>query len=867
MRNKYLTIISLCLISICAVSCTQKEIIDEKISSSLPDDFANFTDNALEGTIRVKLSHEVTELAQLEELFPDLYILEWSRTFPDAGRFEQRTRDAGLHLWYDIKFEKIVTLTKAAEILSQSEEVVKIETIQPLVPTSLPFNDPKLNLQWHYFNDASKNGFVQGADINLFEAWKIETGKSDVIVAVCDQGVLYTHEDLKDAMWINEAEYNGEVGVDDDGNGYIDDIYGYNFCYNTRNNFYGKIYPGEHGTHVAGTIGAINNNGKGLCGIAGGNGEHLGVRLMSCQTIYNNHSSSSAQAIKYAADNGAVIINNSWGYSNRHKDIETSDKEAIDYFNTYAGMDENGNQVGPMAGGLVIFSAGNDAVSDNAYPAQYEGCMAVAAFGPDFKRTSYTNYGEWVDISAPGGASEMPGGMIWSTNADNDSSYVAFQGTSMAAPHVAGVAALVVSKFGGPGFTRERLWDILIDSSNKDLFEYNYGFENKLGAGAVDAEAALLQEGSLAPDRVETIEAEAVANIIKLKWVVPADPESGKPSSFSIYCSKDFYDETVNPIIVETGKHRCGDTLEHRLDSLEFNTEYHIKIFASDSWGNISEPSDEIVVKTMENNPPEIFPMSETPFTIKPFKTDTIFFKLSDMDGHRLSCSIDTLPEGSSYQYNDTSLLVIIDGLKTKSDTYSSVITVSDGYDTTTLSFSFTVLENHAPTVIKTIDNHVFNGKSNTYSLKLSDYFTDEDGESLKYSISSSNTTIFSVTSKDGVFTFTPKNYGYADVTITAKDARGAQTSATFKVLVRDNSQKIDVYPVPFTEALYIRPTTDKKINYSLYGTSGAKVIQKETQSGPFSPEKIDGTSLSAGVYTIVIKIGEEEIVKKVVKE
>lgn len=201
----------------------------------------------------------------------------------------------------------------------------------------------------------------------------------------------------------------GEEGVDDDGNGIVDDIHGANFITHT-----GHIRAEEHGTHVAGIVAATNNNGIGVNGVAGGNGTEKGVRLMICQMmdVYNSIGDA-AGAIKYAADNGAVICQNSWGYRDSGKMPQVT-KEAIDYFIRYAGMDENDEQTGPMAGGLVVFAAGNENTTVS-YPAMYEKVVSVASIAPDYKKAYYSNYGEWVSISAPGGDYNYASGQIYST--------------------------------------------------------------------------------------------------------------------------------------------------------------------------------------------------------------------------------------------------------------------------------------------------------------------------------------------------------------------------------------------------------------------------------------------------------------------
>ena len=149
--------------------------------------------------------------------------------------------------------------------------------------SSLPMNDPLLQDQWHYQNDGTLAYSKKGADINLFKALEITHGSPNVIVAIVDGGIDINHEDLAANIWINTAEKNGTSGKDDDGNGYKDDVYGWNFVDNSA-----TIVPHSHGTHVAGTVAAVNNNGKGVCGVAGGSGHGDGVRLMSCQIFTPN---------------------------------------------------------------------------------------------------------------------------------------------------------------------------------------------------------------------------------------------------------------------------------------------------------------------------------------------------------------------------------------------------------------------------------------------------------------------------------------------------------------------------------------------------------------------------------------------------
>lgn len=515
-------------------------------------------DAAIEGEIIVKVKsgaadetltksgHGFSGNNQIDRVLMDVGSVSFERLFPSCGRFEARTRAEGLDRWFIAKYDETVPAARVASMLSECDGV---EVIEYSIPTStagysrsesapetassavsyssarnipFPFNESlrSQRMQWHYNNTGSVyvNSTVVGADANVYAAWQLCTGNPDVIVAVIDQGVKHDHEDLADNMWVNKGEIP-DNGIDDDGNGYIDDIYGYNFTDNKGALTFSSEYM--HGTHVAGTIAAVNNNGIGVNGIAGGSGKGDGVRIMSCETLGKSESGNSGgglgaqvRAIKYAADNGAVICQNSWGYTagalsknDWTRGSYSALAEAIRYFTKYAGLDENGEQEGPMAGGIVIFAAGNDASNELCYPASDKSVISVASTSWLGTPSYFTNYGKWVSISAPGGDLSLNStyGGVYSTSVaeDGSSAYEGINGTSMACPHVSGACALAVSWYYGAeknkGLTSEMLREALLSSVTPvDPFCEAPYFGN-MGAGSLDTYQLLLAVKSVAP--------------------------------------------------------------------------------------------------------------------------------------------------------------------------------------------------------------------------------------------------------------------------------------------------------------------------------------------------------------------------------
>ena len=595
--SKGVNILIALLTAVSVSSCMTMEVETETPEVTLLPDpdmefesgvmYVKFTDDFI-GLVEDDLSKGalVTKSDDLNIALSSLNIQYMERVFPHAGEFEGRTRREGLHRWYKVTFSDEMPVTKASEEL---DDFYGFEYVEPARKVKIDaFNDLGSYL-W-----GLNNKIYPGADINVQRVWdELTVGDPNVIVSVVDTGIDFEHADLA-ANCLETGHIN-------------------------TNRPDSPIETGTHGTHVAGTIAAVSNNGVGVAGIAGGNakGGLPGVKLMSCQIFGSGGGGNGPQAIKWGADHGAVISQNSWGYNYDSNDdgvltgseleralkakIDKVLKDAIDYFIKYAGCDDQGEQLpdSPMKGRVVIFAAGNDGIR-NGCPANYEEVIAVGAVGKNGRRASFSNYGDWVDVSAPGQS-------ICSTVPNNQYSYLS--GTSMACPHVSGVAALIVSYSGGPGFTNAQLKEKLLSTTNYKVTPP----ADSIG-GMVDAYEAVRYKETGFAGEVKDLILTSTSNSIRLSCTV-TDDSDGNPNAgyLVIYGSQLNVVENASPLnagnagseYFESDK-PTGEVLEMIVDGLQFETTYYVKVYSKSQSGKYSMATTIQRVVTMKNNPPEI---------------------------------------------------------------------------------------------------------------------------------------------------------------------------------------------------------------------------------------------------------------------
>jgi subtilisin family serine protease len=417
------------------------------------------------GTVR-------TGISALDNLNQEYTVTAIEKLFPGSTPGTDAVEISGYYVFHFRGSDQ----ARLEAVLNRYSGLSVVEHVEPvgIHPVFFTPNDPSYTSQWHH-NQTNDH------DIDSPQAWDVQKGASNAILGIADTGVLWAHADLSSNVWINSAEQNGTAGVDDDGNGYVDDFRGWDWV-NVGSGWSGedlttpdndpKDFNG-HGTHCAGISAAVMNNSTGVAGIAGGNYPTQGARILALRIGWSGSylgqevgyidMSYAASAFYYATTKGACAINCSWGSSNSG--------------GLGAAVDN------AVANGMVVCSAaGNSNNQTASYLCGRTDVVSVAATDQNDLKASFSSYGTWVDVSAPGVS-------IYSTYSNHyTATYASLSGTSMATPCVVGLAGLLKSQ--NLTWNRTQIIPQILNTA-ENIDGLNPSFVGKLGTGRINAALAL----------------------------------------------------------------------------------------------------------------------------------------------------------------------------------------------------------------------------------------------------------------------------------------------------------------------------------------------------------------------------------------
>ena len=394
----------------------------------------------------------------------------------------------------------------------------------------------------------------------------------------------------------------------------------------------------------------------------------------------------------------------------------------------------------------------------------------------------------------------------------------------------------------------------------------------------VDAFGAMTYGGKTAPEPVSSVEVRAVSNSIHMTFKVPSDKDDKKAYGFVLMASKDkslllspdmnALPEGVASATLMTGELKAGESMTGAVEGLEFMQEYHVAVAAFDYNRNWSEVSSVYTVTTEKNNPPVVTTDYDGDYKVKSHETLKVVYSVSDPDGHAVEVVFDGGSDAASWQRNpDGTCQMTVTGNADDPGVYKAVITVADAYgEEVSYEVNYEILENHAPVIIKDIEDKIFAAAGQKLTLDMNEFLSDPDGEALKFNISISDQTVLHINPAENILHATTLGYGLTEVTIVASDSRGLSCTLVFKVLVKDPSDPLQVYPNPVVDWLNISTLDAAETSVKITSSTGKTIYDVTDEVSAFEPARIDMSGFAPGRYRLTVIFDGAEYVRTIVK-
>ena len=529
-----------------------------------------------------------------------------------------------------------------------------------------------------------------------------------------------------------------------------------------------------------------------------------------------------------------------------------------------------------MKGGVVIYAAGNDDKDYLNYPSAYPPVISVSAMAPNWEKAWYTNRGDWVDIMAPGGDEFFINGMVYSTvpaSLYNGEMYGYMQGTSMACPHVSGIAALIVSKLGGPGFTNEELKNRLLGSLRPENIDaHNPNYAGRLGVGYIDAARTLAENKNQKPENISDLKADPEYTAMTLHWTAIKDEDDGTAIKYLLYFSDKQLTasnyKSITPYTINAQGYKPGEKVTYKISNLKENATYYAAVIAVDRWGLESDfAASEF--KTLKNDPPVIENVPQNAIRVSGAEVQSFTVKISDPNGHKISYALKGENRGVSAIRTDDNLKFTLRAVAPVGKYDIELVVTDELGASTSVKIPFEVYVYESPFLSNSIQNMLIGKDEAAREIDLTQHFTYQSGSKVTISAKSSDDSVVTATVNASTLSVKGNKPGQASVSVSVSDGNEtAQTKFQVSVVASIGDIVYQIYPMPATTVLNVLVNPEiKKAEFTIRSIFGEKVFSKSYTVNGTDPVKLNIQKLSAGTYTLVMESNKGTYKKTFVKQ